>query len=171
MPPEGGRGAAVRLYLSVRQPDPGVVEDVCRVPKTGQDPFAPSNAALIGKWPAAAIKGRSASKILETRLRMLQHLLKSCAHRVQIHLRHQRLRRIGWSPDGTAEAVTWSLVGQREPLKRLMHTVTCDRGTEFAGDRAVEKQLNVRVYFSNPCSPWQRGCNENFNGLLRQFFR
>lgn len=82
----------------------------------------------------------------------------------------QRLCADRMEPDGTAEAMAWSIVGRLERIKRLVHTVTCDRGGEFTGDRAVEKQLKARVYFADPHSPWQRGCNENFNGLLRQFF-
>lgn len=82
----------------------------------------------------------------------------------------QRLCTDRMEPDGTAEAMAWSIVGRLERIKRLVHTVTCDRGGEFTGDRAVEKQLKARVYFADPHSPWQRGCNENFNGLLRQFF-
>lgn len=84
--------------------------------------------------------------------------------------RRSGFARIGWSPDGTAEAVTLSLVERLERIKRLVHTVTCDRGSEFAEDRAVATQLKATVYFADPHSPWQRGCNENFNGLLRQFF-
>ncbi len=78
--------------------------------------------------------------------------------------------RIGWSPDGTAEAVTLSILDRLSRLRHLVHTVTCDRGSEFAHDRVVEKGLKALVYFADPHSPWQRGCNENFNGLLRQYF-
>lgn len=83
--------------------------------------------------------------------------------------RRSGFARIGWSPDGTAEAVTSSLVGRLERIKRLVHTLTCDRGSEFAGNRPVENQLKAQVYFADPHSPWQRGCNENSNGLVRQF--
>jgi len=48
--------------------------------------------------------------------------------------------------------------------------VTCDRGSKFADDRLLEKYLRAKVYFADPHSPWQRGCNENFNGLVRQSF-
>ena len=84
--------------------------------------------------------------------------------------RRSGFARIGWSPDGTAEAVTLSILERLGRLDRFVHTVTCDRGSEFAEDHVIEQYLGARVYFADPHSPWQRGCNENFNGLLRQFF-
>ncbi len=84
--------------------------------------------------------------------------------------RRSGFARIGWSPDGTADAVATSILDRLGRIKRLVHTITCDRGSEFAEDRVLEKHLKSRVYFADPHSPWQRGCNENFNGLLRQMF-
>lgn len=78
--------------------------------------------------------------------------------------------RLGWSPNGTAQAVSLSILGRLDRLPGIVHTLTCDRGSEFAEDRWLEEQLNAQVYFADPHSPWQRGCNENFNGLCRQFF-
>ena len=49
-------------------------------------------------------------------------------------------------------------------------TLTLDRGAEFAGFREIEQTLKCTVYFADPHSPWQRGSNENVNGLLRFFF-
>ncbi len=53
---------------------------------------------------------------------------------------------------------------------QLLHTLTADNGKEFAGFAKLEKRLGLRVYFADPHSPWQRGTNENTNGLLREFF-
>ena len=49
-------------------------------------------------------------------------------------------------------------------------TITCDRGTEFANWQTVEKELNCSVYFADPYCAWQKGTNENLNGLLREFY-
>jgi len=49
-------------------------------------------------------------------------------------------------------------------------TITWDNGTEFHGYKALEKAADIRCYFAYPHHPWLRGSNENFNGLLRQYF-
>lgn len=49
-------------------------------------------------------------------------------------------------------------------------TITWDNGTEFHGYRALEHAAGIRCYFAYPHHPWERGSNENFNGLLRQYF-
>lgn len=51
-----------------------------------------------------------------------------------------------------------------------VETLTCDNGFEFGRHKLIERKLKCRVYFTDPNSPQQRGSNENFNGLLRQYF-
>ena len=51
-----------------------------------------------------------------------------------------------------------------------LKTLTVDRGKEFAGYLELEQNLNVDVFFADPYSSWQRGTNENTNGLIREFF-
>ena len=49
-------------------------------------------------------------------------------------------------------------------------TITCDRGTEFANWQTIEQELNCQMYFADPYCAWQKGTNENLNGLLREFY-
>lgn len=54
--------------------------------------------------------------------------------------------------------------------EHAFHTATCDRGKEFAQHELIEKEVGIGVYFADAYSSWQRGTNENTNGLLREFF-
>jgi IS30 family transposase len=56
------------------------------------------------------------------------------------------------------------------PYKGAVHTITADNGKEFAYHEQISKALCTDVYFANPYSSWERGLNENSNGLLRQYF-
>lgn len=56
-----------------------------------------------------------------------------------------------------------------EPVEPLVKTMTLDNGTEFAQHEQFDQNLNCTTYFADPYSSWQRGSNENFNGLVRQF--
>jgi len=53
---------------------------------------------------------------------------------------------------------------------KLVKTFTSDNGKEFSKFKELEKELKVSCYFSNPYHSWERGTNENTNGLLRRFF-
>ena len=58
-----------------------------------------------------------------------------------------------------------------EPISnKLIKTFAVDRGKEFTGYNEIEKRLNIDVYFAGPYASWQRGTNENTNGLLREFY-
>ena len=56
------------------------------------------------------------------------------------------------------------------PHKDKCHTITLDNGKEFAGHESIAAELQASVYFAHPYSSWERGLNENSNGLLRQYF-
>ena len=57
-----------------------------------------------------------------------------------------------------------------EPYKYLLHTITSDNGKEFADHENISKALGIDFYFANPYHSWERGANENMNGLIRQYF-
>jgi len=52
-----------------------------------------------------------------------------------------------------------------------IHTITADNGKEFAEHKFVAETLNIDYYFAQPYHPWERGSNENLNGLVRQYFK
>ncbi len=54
--------------------------------------------------------------------------------------------------------------------KGAVKTITCDRGSEFAGWRKIEKELHCNMYFADSYCARQKGTNENLNGLLREFY-
>ena len=86
--------------------------------------------------------------------------------------RHTRYVMLFPLPDGnTAEAVRNQLAAtvQRLP-EHLWRSVTWDQGKEMAQHAQFTVDTGVQVYFCDPKSPWQRGSNENTNGLLRQYF-
>lgn len=69
-----------------------------------------------------------------------------------------------------AELVTKATTSLLRCYKRHgAHTITADNGKEFAGHKAISKALGVDFYFAHPYSSWERGTNENTNGLIRQY--
>ena len=66
--------------------------------------------------------------------------------------------------------VTRAIKKLLKPFKSICKTITFDNGGEFAGHQALKKYLKCDIYFAKPYASWQRGLNENTNGLLRRFF-
>ncbi len=73
------------------------------------------------------------------------------------------------SRDSLEVAKAFALAFKRIP-KQFVKTLTYDRGMEMARHKEFTKETKIRVYFADPYSPWQRGTNENTNGLIRQYF-
>ena len=69
----------------------------------------------------------------------------------------------------TADLVGRAIEAKLKPLRSRVKTLTVDIGKEFADHQAVDQTLGIQTYFADPYCSWQRGSNENFNGLLRQY--
>ena len=70
----------------------------------------------------------------------------------------------------TAQAVSRAMTALLKPYRNKVHTVTSDNGREFAGHEEIAATLQADFYFAHPYSSWERGTNENTNGLIRQYF-
>ena len=70
----------------------------------------------------------------------------------------------------TAEAVRDAVVDGLTPYIDWVHTITYDNGREFADHEGMASDLETRIYFAHPYASWERGLNENTNGLIRQYF-
>jgi IS30 family transposase len=69
-----------------------------------------------------------------------------------------------------AEEVTAGTITLLTPFMRLVHTITADNGKQFSHHEKIAKELECGFYFAHPYHSWERGLNENTNGLLRQDF-
>jgi len=117
-----------------------------------QRPADVADRALPGHWEGDLLEGARGTYIAtlverQSRYVMLVRLPNKETQTV-IRALARRIRRL---PQGLMKSLTW------------------DRGSEFAAHRVFTMATNVQVYFCDPQSPWQRGSNENTNGLLRQY--
>lgn len=116
-------------------------------------PPGAENRSRLGHWEGDTLEGAHKQSFLVTLID-----------------RKSRLGLIGKAMDkssATINAVMDELLGRLpEGLRR---TGTLDNGTEFSGFAQLEEQLDMTIYFAHPYSPWERGSNEQFNGLLRMF--
>jgi IS30 family transposase len=83
--------------------------------------------------------------------------------------RKSKLTLIGKVDRYTANAVEKTIISLMDLLPRRSYTLTVDNGKEFASHQSVADALRIRIYFADPYSAWQRGLNENTNGLIRQY--
>ena len=100
-------------------------------------------------------------------------LIKGAANRSAVGTLVERTSRLvllarmdGLDADTTRCAFERSFENVPEPLRK---TLTYDRGTEMARHKTLTQNTGIVVYFADPYSPWQRGSNENANGLIRQY--
>lgn len=112
-----------------------------------------ADRAVPGHWEGDLLAGTKWSNI---------------ATLVERHSRYVMLVRL---PDRHASTVAQALARRIRTLPgSLKKSLTWDRGHEMSHHKAFTVATNVQVYFCDPRSPWQRGSNENTNGLLRQYF-
>ena len=69
-----------------------------------------------------------------------------------------------------ADGVTAATITLLKPYNDKVSTITADNGKEFANHETITQALGAQVYFAHPYASWQRGLNENTNGLIRQYF-
>lgn len=69
-----------------------------------------------------------------------------------------------------AKMIAKQIIAALKKEKGMIHTITSDNGKEFGEHEYISKQLGIGFYFADPYSSWQRGSNENLNGLIRQYF-
>jgi len=84
--------------------------------------------------------------------------------------RKSRFTVLGKVPRRTARAIRQQVCKLLLPVKDQVHTLTSDHGKEFADHELIAETLQLKFYFAHPYAAWERGTNENTNGLLRQYF-
>ena len=84
--------------------------------------------------------------------------------------RNSRFTFIGRIDNKQAETIHATTVTLLQPVADKLHTITADNGKEFAHHHKIADDLDVAVYFAHPYASWERGTNENTNGLIRQYF-
>jgi IS30 family transposase len=89
---------------------------------------------------------------------------------VTINERVSRFSLIAHVPSKTAAHVTAAITTLLKPFAHCVHTLTTDNGKEFAMHAVSSKALQSQHYFAHPYRSWERGANENMNGLIREFF-
>lgn len=84
--------------------------------------------------------------------------------------RMSKLMLTTYSQHKDSSSILRAVVKLLNPLKAVVHTITSDNGKEFADHEEIAKVLETKFFFADAYASWQRGLNENTNGLLRQYF-
>ena len=119
-----------------------------------QRPACVDQRRRFGDWESDTVEGAKGTGLIATH--------------VERKSRYTRLGKLKNKKADTLSAVTCAVM--KDLPKKLRRTMTPDNGKEFADFATIERDLELKVYFANPHAPWERGTNENTNGLLRDFF-
>jgi IS30 family transposase len=136
-----------------------------------QRPAEVTDRAVPGHWEGDLILGLSSSAIgtlveRTSRFTMLLHLPRMDGHGDQPRA-HNGPALAGHGAKAVRDAIATSIATLPDQLRR---SLTWDQGTELAQHAQLRIETGLAIYFCDPHSPWQRGTNENTNGLLRQYF-
>jgi IS30 family transposase len=134
-------------------------------------PTEADNRAVPGHWEGDLILGLESSAIgtlveRTSRFTMLLHLPRMESHGNQRRVKNGPAL-AGHGAEAVRDAIVSSITTLPEQLRR---SLTWDQGAEMAQHTQLRLDADIDVYFCDPHSPWQRGTNENTNGLLRQYF-
>jgi len=134
-------------------------------------PAEAEDRAVPGHWEGDLILGLESSAIgtlveRTTRFAMLLHLPRMSGHGDQARVKNGPAL-AGHGAEAVRDAIAASILTLPEQLRR---SLTWDQGAEMAEHAQLRIDTGVEIYFCDPHSPWQRGSNENTNGLLRQYF-
>jgi IS30 family transposase len=136
-----------------------------------QRPAEAADRAVPGHWEGDLILGLGSSAIgtlveRTTRFTLLLHLPRMAGHGQEARVKNGPAL-AGHGAEAVRDAITRTITSLPEQLRR---SLTWDQGAEMAQHARLTIDAGVQVYFCDPHSPWQRGTNENTNGLLRQYF-
>jgi len=136
-----------------------------------QRPAEAADRAVPGHWEGDLIIGLNRSAIgtlveRTTRFTMLLHLPPMAGHGTTPRAKNGPAL-AGHGAEAVRDAIASTITALPSQLRR---SLTWDQGAELAGHAQLRIDTGVEIYFCDPHSPWQRGTNENTNGLLRQYF-
>ena len=136
-----------------------------------QRPAEADDRAVPGHWEGDLLLGLGSSAVRTlvertTRFAMLLHLPRMDGHGDQPRA-HNGPALAGHGAEAVRDAIAASIATLPEQLRR---SLTWDQGAEMAQHAQLRIETGLAIYFCDPHSPWQRGTNENTNGLLRQYF-
>jgi IS30 family transposase len=136
-----------------------------------QRPAEAVDRAVPGHWEGDLILGLGSSAIgtlveRTTRFTMLLHLPRMAGHGTEAREKNGPAL-AGHGAEAVRDAIVRTITTLPEALRR---SLTWDQGAEMTQHAQLRIDAGVQVYFCDPHSPWQRGTNENTNGLLRQYF-
>ena len=134
-------------------------------------PAEVGDRAVPGHWEGDLILGLDSSAIgtlveRTTRFTMLLHLPRMAEHGVDARVKNGPAL-AGHGAEAVRDSITSTITSLPEQLRR---SLTWDQGAEMSQHARLKIDTGLDVYFCDPHSPWQRGTNENTNGLLRQYF-